>query len=193
MVEVNEWWQMLAIFFFAANPGVAAAGMAHAQGAMEVERYRWQIAAAGFATSALLVVIAVAIADPLVQLLNVHQGTFRIAAGSVMLVVAGQTIVRGHPGLREPGASWKAGIYPLGLPLIGGPAMLAAALNWSAEPDVSPWLTLAMALPALVLATLAGAFAPGGYGGQLAAIARLIAVLLAVGAVAIIVSGVQAV
>jgi small neutral amino acid transporter SnatA (MarC family) len=193
MVEVNEWWQMLAIFVFAANPAGAAAGLASLRPEIDLERDRLPIAGAALATALGLVVVAVAIASPLLDFLSVSQGTFRIAAGAVLLVVAVQSIWRGHPGLRQPGHGWRAGIYPLGMPLVAGPAILAAALNWSAEPDAGPWLTLATVVPAIALAVGAAVIAPAGYSAQLGAVARLSAVLLVIGAVGLAVSGVQAV
>lgn len=193
MVEVNDWWQMLIIFVLAANPAGSAAGMASLHPRVDMDRHRWPIAATGVATSGAIAILAIAPAEPLVDALSVDQATFRLAAGAVLLIVAAQTIWRGYPFLHEPGSGWKAGIYPLGLPLVGGPAVIAAALNWSAEPDVGPWLTLTTVIPALLLSVGAAVLAPRTGAGVLAALSRLLGVLLALAGVAIIVSGVQAV
>lgn len=193
MVEINTWWQMLIIFALAANPAAAAAGLASSAREASVDRFRAAIAAVAIVTALALVVLAVALADPLLELLAVDLGTFRIAAGSVVIVVAAQTIVRGHPGLRASGEGWRAGIYPLGLPLVGGPAVLAAALSWSADNEAGPWLTLAMAVPGVVLAVAVAVVAGGRHEAVFGGISRLLGVLLALAGAGLIMSGVQTV
>ncbi len=190
---MNDWWQLLIVLLIAANPAGAAAGMALVRQRVDFAGYRVPLAGAALAVVGLLFVAAVILADPLLDVLSVEHPTFQIGAGVVLLVVGIQTIWRGHARFREPGPGWQAGIYPLGLPLAGNPALLAAALAWSADPDAGGWLTLAMGVPAIVVAVGVAVMAPAGYERYLAGASRLLGVLLILVAVALGVSGVQSV
>lgn len=190
---MTDWWQMSLIFLLAVNPAAVAAGV----------RDSWRIeprnpvlaCGVGLGVAAVLCVLALLLAEPARDFLDVQSPTFQIGAGVILALTGAQAVWRGYPWLQtsETDPSWKAGVYPLALPLLATPAILIALIHWGSHPDVPtmrPW-------SALTLPLLLGAAAPlvvhERFAGIAAAVARILGALLCVAAVALIVDGVQTV
>ena len=90
-----------------------------------------------------------------------------------------------------PGDGWQAGVFPLGLPLLAGPAGLAAAISVSTDHGFG------LAAGAMLLPVLLGgmAVAVGGARWPAAAdgLARLLGALLIVLAAGLAIDGVRAI
>lgn len=178
----------LLIFLAAVNP--AAAAMAAARG----PRPPAMAAIAAFALAAALLLAAAAIADPLLDFLDIAPETFRIAAGIVMATQGVLAVWSGRTPAELPaessGPAWAAGLFPLGFPLLANPASVIAAVNYGADDGVAKaWLAalVPLALGAAALAIGAGhRWRPATDGA-----ARILGALLVVVAVGLIVAGVR--
>ncbi len=190
---MTDWWQMSLVFLLAVNPAAVAAGV----------RDSWRIeprnpvlaCGVGLGLAAVLCVLALLLAEPARDLIDVESPTFQIGAGVILAISGAQAIWRGYPWLQtaETDPSWRAGVYPLALPLLATPAVLMALIHWGSHADVPvmrPW-------SALTLPLLLGAVAPllvqERFAGIATAIARILGALLILAAVALIVDGVQTV
>lgn len=72
------------------------------------------------------------------QVIGVTVNDFRIAGGIILLVLSILDLVSPEKGRRDPGTD--VGVFPIGTPLIAGPAVLATLLTMS---DLfNPWITL---------------------------------------------------
>ncbi|MCC7365365.1 MAG: MarC family protein [Dehalococcoidia bacterium] len=150
------------------------------------------VAGVGAAVAAVLLGLAAVIAADLLDFLDVAPETFRIAAGIVMATSAVLAVWRGRAGATlVPGESrsWQAGVFPLGLPLLAGPAGLVAAMTYGIDDGevkawaaAVPWLAVGAAL-ALVELTRWTAAAD--------AVARVCGALLVVVSAGLIVEGVR--
>lgn len=65
--------------------------------------------------------------------LDIAPETFRIAAGLVMLTAGAYAIARARVAAAAFEDGWKAGVSPLGLPLLLSPAVAVAALSYGAD------------------------------------------------------------
>ena len=124
-------------------------------------------------------------------IIGVTVNDFRIAGGIILLVLAILDLVSQEKTRRLPGAD--AGVFPIGTPLIAGPAVLATLLTLS---DLfSPWVTLGAFVLNLLVVYAAFLFANRvvhflGSGGVKAA-GKLAGLLLAAYAVMLIRSGLE--
>ncbi|MDZ7729554.1 MAG: MarC family protein [Dehalococcoidia bacterium] len=183
-------WQMLVILLLAANPAGAAAQMASLR--RKHEGSQAVVAGTGLAAAIVAVVVAAVVAQPLFDMLDVQPPTFRIAAGIALALQGVQMTWRGAAVVHASPDGWQAGVYPLAIPLVAGPGLLALVLNWRIDPE-GGWIVLAVALPAVVISALAGAFAPAGWRPIYSALARATGAVVIVTAAALIVDGVQSV
>ncbi|MBS0607391.1 MAG: NAAT family transporter [Parachlamydiales bacterium] len=89
--------------------------------------------------------------DLLLEFLNVEQATLLIAGGIILFIIALKMI---FPGRRDPDVDISPDkepfIVPLAIPLVAGPAVLAAVILYSHE-QYNEWITIG----AIVLAWLA--------------------------------------
>lgn len=190
---MTDWWQMSLVFLLAVNPAAVAAGW---WASAKLDRQgTLRAAVTGLAVAAIACAVALALADPTLDFLDVESPTFQIGAGVILALSGAQAVWRGYPWLQpaETDPAWKAGIYPLALPLLATPGVLIALLYWGSHPDVPamrPWS--ALTLP-LVLGAVAPLAVADRYHGLAAAVARLLGALLCLAAVALIVDGVQTV
>ncbi|MCY4639680.1 MAG: hypothetical protein OXC94_05000 [Chloroflexi bacterium] len=130
-------------------------------------------------------------------LLEVSAASFEMAAGIVMVAAAGSTLLRGRSieaGLlaTHSGLAYAAA---LALPVLAGPAVLAAAIAYAGREGSTA--TLVGAAIALVAAAAASAAAPAPLARRhqlwLGFVARLLAALLVVLGAGLVVSGLRAV
>jgi small neutral amino acid transporter SnatA (MarC family) len=190
---MTDWWQMSLVFLLAVNPAAVAAGW---WASAQLDRQGLVRAAiAGLAVAASMCAIALVLAEPALDFLDVESPTFQVGAGVVLGLSGAQAVWRGYPWLQpaDTDPAWKAGVYPLALPLLATPAVLIALLFWGSHPDVPamrPWS--ALTLP-LVLGAVAPFAVGERYSGLAAAVARVLGALLCLAAVALIVDGVQTV
>lgn len=92
---------------------------------------------------ALLIIIAFNfLGDLLLEFLNVEQSTLLIAGGIILFIIALKMI---FPGRRDPDVDISHDkepfIVPLAIPLVAGPAVLAAVMLYSHE-QYSEWITV---------------------------------------------------
>ena len=123
-------------------------------------------------------------------LLDIAPETFRLAAAIVLAAVGMFAVWRGRVAA-APGDGWQAGIFPAGIPLLAGPAGLAAALSLSA--DNGAGVSFAAAIAPVLLGGAAIAWLPGRSGAAADGLARLLGALLVVLAAAMAVDGVRSV
>lgn len=186
---MTDWARLLVAFAAAVNP--AAVALALGGWAAWPRNTRVIAACAGLGVGLAVLVVVAGAADSLLDFLDIQPETFRIAAGIVMLATGALAVVRGGWPAPPEGAdaAWRAGLSPLGLPLLAGPAAIVAAASYGADEGVGTTVA-AFALPLLAGAALAARpFAP-----PLAAFRALAAItgaLLVVVAVGLIVSGVR--
>lgn len=184
---MTDTWQLAVLFFATVNPGSVAAAFVPVPARAGIPR----IAGVAIAVAAIAFLAAAFAAEPLLDGLEIEQETFRIAAGVVMLVAGAQAIVFGHPRTLESATGWRRGVYPLGIPLLVGPATLIATVNFAADPDAAEWRTLGALVPALVLGLALALWAPPKTRPPLEAVGRLTGALAIALAAALVVSGVR--
>lgn len=187
---MTDWWQMALVLALAVNPAAAAAGMLDYSG-----RKPAPIAVAvGIAIAVALAAVAAWLGEPLSSWLDVEPSTLRIGAGVVLVLAGGQAVWRGYPVLHgKPEADWRDGIFPLAIPLLATPALLAALLNYGADTDAGAAKAFSASLAGLAIGAAAVFAASPGALGPLAALARVSGAALVVVAAALIVDGVQSV
>lgn len=150
------------------------------------------VALTGAIVAGVVLAAAAAVATNLLDALDVAPETFRIAAGIVMVTSgilavwrgrAGATIVAGEAEGRQ------AGIFPLGLPLLAGPAGIVAAMTYGIDDgEAKAWLAAAPLIglgAALTLVSLARWTLAAD------AVARISGALLVVVSAGLIVEGVR--
>lgn len=180
--------QLAVVLLLAVNP--AAAFLAFVPRGDEPSlTERPPAAATGLALAAVLYATAASTARPLLDFLDVEPETFRVAAGVVMAVMGARTLLPPLPAMGDASRDWRAGIYPLGIPLIAGPAGLMAAISYGADEGTA--FTLAAAAPALLLASAVAGLAPVRIRPVFAIAAPLMAALLVAAGAGLIVSGVR--
>jgi small neutral amino acid transporter SnatA (MarC family) len=184
---MTETWQLIVLFLATVNPGAVAAAFRPAPEPKDIGT----VAATGAGVAAALLLIGILAAEPLLDGLEIEQETFRIAAGVVMLVAGAQAILFGHPRVIEGSRRWQRGVYPLGIPLLAGPATLIAAVNFAADPDAGELRTMVALVPALLLGLALALWAPAKTRGPLEAVGRLTGALTIALAAALVVSGVR--
>ncbi|MCC6383281.1 MAG: hypothetical protein IT304_12310 [Dehalococcoidia bacterium] len=182
---MTDFLRLLVVFLAAINP----AGVAFVAAAWTPERGRRVVLATGGLLAEALVLAAVFGADGLLDFLEVAPESFRLAAGIVLLVV-GVQVLWGLTPSAAAGAGLSAGLFPFAIPLLAGPATLAAAVSHSV--DDGEGVTLAAAGLALAVALALALQAPAAP-RVLDGLSRLTGGLLVVVAAGLMVSGVRAI
>ena len=93
---------------------------------------RGLVAVGGGAVALAFLAASALLSDPFFDLLAVSGENFQLAAGLIMLPPAFQLLLRGEP-LRveeQHRVWWLAGLAPLAIPLLVGPASVAAAIAY---------------------------------------------------------------
>ena len=141
---------------------------------------------------------AALVADPLLDWLDVSPENFQFAAGLIMSPLAARLLLTGRSmptprgDLDATSVPWLA---PLALPLVAGPAALAAAMTYAARYGVAEALIASAAVLALTAVLLLASRRLAGVLGTAGtdAAARLSGALLIVIAVELAVDGVRSV
>jgi multiple antibiotic resistance protein len=182
---VSDFLRMLLVFFAAVNP---AAVFLAVSPKLEGRGDRLTSLAAGAVVAGVVVAAAALGSGQVLDALDIEPETFRTSAGIVMAAVGVFAVWRAHNDYEiEP--SWRGGVFPIGIPLLLGPATLVVALSYADDPGVGQ--TLVAGLVVVGATAAAVAWLPKIWGVALGAVARLSGALLVVFAVALIVSGVR--
>jgi multiple antibiotic resistance protein len=180
---MDDFARALLVFFVAVNP--AAAVQAFDAVAPNVPRRdRALVATAAGAIALALLALAAALRDPLLDFLALSDVSFDLAAGLVMVVGAVRVLWHGRaldaPSHERSPSLWRAAVAPLAVPVIAGPATLAATVAYVGRYDAAPTLLAAAAI--IVLTSAAATSVPRarrrGAAGWLPALAAVTAALL---------------
>jgi multiple antibiotic resistance protein len=84
------------------------------------------------------------IGDGLMHFLHISQSTIQIAGGIVLFIISLKMIFPSHQDPKEglPSPNEEPFLVPLAVPLIAGPAVLAAVMIYARQ-EVSPWIVIA--------------------------------------------------
>ena len=160
--NVPSGWLWAAALLLALNPARAAFGIPRAGRSSQTAA---GLAAAGGLIGGVAVCAAAAVADPLLDALDVSEPSFRTAAG-IVAVLAGAADIFRRPPRPEPALdSSRAALVPVAVPLVARPALLVLALGAGADRDVL--LTAgAVALGVALLTGLTAAWTTEGPKGR---------------------------
>lgn len=184
-----EFLKLLVVFFAAINPAGVALAMRSRE---DHARTQFVVVAMGVGLALVLFVLAAVFDRRVLDALDIDAESFRIAAAMILAAVGVYTLWTGVPGSRAPGEPQLAhGLFPLGVPLLVGPASLAAVIGygvdkgrWEAFGAAVVWV----AVTAVVLVLWRGRWAPTFDG-----VSRVTGALLVVVAAALAISGIKAV
>lgn len=195
---MDDFARALLVFFAAVNP--AAAVQAFDAVAPNVSRRdRALVATAAGAIAIALLALAAALRDPLLDFLSLSDVSFDLAAGLVMAIGAVRVLWHGRAldALPHQGSLslWRVAVAPLAVPVIAGPATLAATVAYVGRYDGAP--TLLAAAVIIVATSLAATFVPragrAAAAGWLPALAAVTAALLMLVGVGLGVDGIRGV
>jgi small neutral amino acid transporter SnatA (MarC family) len=170
-------WLWAAALVLALNPARAAFGIPRA-GRSPGTAIR--IAAMGGAIGGVAVLVIAAVADPLLEALDVSEPSFRVAAGIVAAIAGAADFFRRPPPPEPSLAGWRAALIPVAFPVVTRPALVVLALSAGADHDL---LVSAGAL-AVGVALLTGLAAGSPTEGARGRVLRWVGRLLALGLVA---------
>ena len=145
---MTDYLKLVLIFFAAVNPANVAVAMAAAPGASA--RDRRTMAVVGIVAAGVLLAAAALASDRLLDLLDVAPETFRIAAGIVMVTAGVRALWGNSHGAEEVAEGWRGGLFPLGVPLLAGPAAVAATISYGV--DEGKGIAFGAVVPAIILA-----------------------------------------
>jgi small neutral amino acid transporter SnatA (MarC family) len=128
-------WLWAAVLLLALNPPRAAFAVPR-EG--RSRRAVVRLALAGGALGGLVVLVAVLAADPLLDLLDVSEPSFRLAAGIVAAVAGAADLFRRPPAPEPALPGWRAALVPIAIPAVARPALLVLALGAGADERVLP-------------------------------------------------------
>lgn len=182
---MSDFARMLLVFYATVNPAYVLLTAAEP---LAGRRGRVVLAGAGGGVAVALIVLLAAGADSILDTLDIEPATFRTSAGIVMGVVGALAVWR--PRERFPfDAGPGVAIFPLAIPLLGGPATLIAAVSYADDPGRAPTILGAAVILAATTALLA--LMPARFQAALGGVARITGALLIVLAVEVVVSGVR--
>jgi small neutral amino acid transporter SnatA (MarC family) len=130
-------WLWAAALLLALNPARAAFGIPRAS---RSPRDAVALAAVGGAIGGLAVCVVAALADPLLDALDVSDPSFRVAAGIVAAVAGAVDLFRRPPPPEPALDGWRAALVPVAIPVVARPALVVLALGAGA--DVSLLVTV---------------------------------------------------
>jgi small neutral amino acid transporter SnatA (MarC family) len=187
--ETPSSWLWALALLLAVNPVRAAFGVPRA-GRNTVGPSPAGVAALGGAIGGLAAVVAAAVADPLLDALDVSDPSFRVAAGAIACLAGLADLFRRPPSADPALPGWRAALVPVAIPIVARPAVLMVALGAGAD---RPLVATAGAMAAAVaLLTALTAWGPtGGPGGRVMRSAgRLLGAGLVAAGVLLVVAGV---
>jgi small neutral amino acid transporter SnatA (MarC family) len=182
--ETPAVWLWTLVLLLALNPIRAAFAIPRGgSGAVE-------LALLGGAAGAVIVLIASAFADPILDALHVSDSSFRIAAG-VIAAIAGVADLFRAPARPEPALAGRlAALVPVAVPLVARPALIVLALGAGADRGLLPAVIALVAGVAGIAALTAAGAAESRRARTLRWLARLLAAGLIAGGVALFLAGV---
>ena len=180
-------WLWAAVLLLALNPARAAFAVPRAG---RTPRSVLGVCAAGGAIGGLAVVAAAAVADPLLDALDVSEPSFRVAAG-IVAGLAGVIDLFTRPPRPEPALAGRgAALVPVAIPAAARPALVVVAVGAGADQGVL--VTLAAMAAGVALLTALTPLPPEGTRGRILRWAsRLLAAALVAGGVILTVDGVM--
>jgi small neutral amino acid transporter SnatA (MarC family) len=170
-------WLWAAALVLALNPARAAFAIPRAG---RSPRTVVGVAAVGGVIGGLTVCAAAAAGGPLLDVLDVSDPSFRIAAGIVAALAGAADLFRRPPPPEPALAGWSAALIPVAIPVVARPALLVLALGADADRGVLVSAG-AMAMAIALLTGLVVACPTEGPGGR---VLRWAGRLLAAGLVA---------
>ena len=183
-------WLWVAALVLALNPPRAAFGVPRAGRSPSSVL---GVTAAGGLIGGLAVCLAAAAGDSLLDVLDVSEPSFRVAAGVVAAVAGILDLFRRRPPPEPALPGWRAALVPVAIPVVARPALLVLALGAGAELGV----LLSVAAMVLGVALLTGLVAwwpsEGPRGRALRWAARLLAMGLVACGVILTIDGILAV
>lgn len=187
---LKEFTQAFIPLFVAIDPvGLAAIFLSLGQGVAPAQRQR--IARQATLTGGGVALLFLFLGASMFRALGISAGDFQIAGGLILFILAARDLV--HSAAEPQKLPDDFGVVPLGMPLIAGPALIATLLLLAQTLGVG--VTLVALVANLVLVVLA--FAYSDRLGQLIgatgmrAISKIISMLLAAIAVAMIRQGLK--
>ncbi|HEY6637048.1 MAG TPA: hypothetical protein VIZ61_05120, partial [Solirubrobacterales bacterium] len=173
-------WLWLIALVAALNPARAAFGIPGSRGSPSA----LGLAVLGGLIGGLAVCAAAALGGPLLDLLDVSEPSFRIAAGAVAALGGIADLFRRPPEPEPALAGWRAALVPVAIPLVARPVLLVMALGAGADRSA----LVAAGSMAIAVALLSGLTAWWGTDGPRGRVLRwasrlLAAVLIACGVV----------
>ena len=180
-------WLWIAVLVLALNPPRAAFAIPRA-GRPDGDAVR--VAAAGGALGGLAVLASAALGDPLLEVVNVSDPSFRTAAG-IVAVVAGIADLFRRPPAPEPALPGRrAALVPVAIPVVARPALLVLALSAGADRGVLVSLAAIFGGVVLLVALTAASDTAGPPGRGLRWAGRVMAAGLLAGGVLLTVDGI---
>ena len=152
-------------------------------------RLTWEALGAAFAVTMAFMFVGKA----LFNTLGITIPDFQIAGGLLLVVMSIQDMVSSTKELRDPGPNVEAGVVPLGIPLIAGPAVLTTELLLLQQHGVTP---TASALVANLIVTALGFKLSTGItkllgSGGVRAVSKIFSLLMAAIAIMMIRVGIE--
>ena len=180
-------WLWAVVLILALNPARAAFAVPRTG----TRREAIGICATGGAIGAIAVVAAAAVADPLLDALDVSDPSFRVAAGIVAGLAGVMDLFR-KPPRPEPALPGRAAaLVPVALPSVARPALLVVAIGAGADHGALLALGAMSAGVALLVALVAELPPEGPRGRVLRWASRLLAVGLVAGGVILAIDGIM--
>jgi small neutral amino acid transporter SnatA (MarC family) len=183
-------WLWAAVLVLLLNPARAAFGIPRAgRSPQEVI----ELAAAGGAIGGLAVCVAAALGDPLLDLLDVSDPSFRTAAGIIAGLSGAIDLFRRPPSPEPALPGRRAALVPVAIPVVGRPALLVVALGAGADEGILVSAAAIATGVALLIGLVAAVPTEGPRGRVLRWASRLLAAALVAGGVLLTVDGMMAV
>ncbi|MGE0597833.1 MAG: MarC family protein [Dehalococcoidia bacterium] len=181
---MTDFLQLFVFMFAAVNPAAAAAAPAG-------KRLPIEVSAMGLGLGVALAGAAALLSNSILDGLGVEPETFRVGAGVVFLIGGALAAWNGGAAHRGPWEGRPAAVFPLALPVLATPAVLAAAVSYGVDRGKAEAL-----LAAAICVGIAGVFVAlrvGRFEAACDAVARVTGGLLILVAAGLIVSGVRAI
>jgi len=176
---IKDFAQAFLPLFVAVDPiGLVAIFLALARGTARPQRQR--IARHAILTGGGVALLFLFLGKSIFEAIGISVSDFQVAGGLILFILAARDLIHSTSELPETLAE-GFGVVPLGMPLIAGPAMIAALLLLTHT--VGLWMTLAALISNLGIMALAFAYSDwlGEKIGQtgLRAISKIVSMLLA--------------
>ena len=194
---------LITFFVVIDPPGCAPIYAGLSAGASAAQKRSMAIRAVGIATAILLVFAL--FGEDLLKGLGISLGSFRIAGGIMLFLIALEMVFEKRTQRREDRAQKVAddpevddvSVFPMAMPMIAGPGSIASVMLLMARNDgIERTVVVLAAMGTILLLTLAALLAAGPLmrvlGAKIeAVITRLLGVLLAALAVQFVIDGLQ--